>query len=197
MRQQLDVDAFAHGLPGPCEQRLLHFREPPLGRADQIGDRRIGLAHLAQHVLGRNAAVHHPDALRLAVLRLDLLEEAPQRGVVGGVAREHLIGQRQALGRHDQGDHQLHAVAALVATVAVPAFVGVVVRRIGLEIGARQIVQQNLELGAEQILPARPQVIEERRLVRQQLVEAAIQRVLGDQRIVLAEQIPHRALLEP
>jgi hypothetical protein len=33
--------------------------------------------------------------------------------------------------------------------------------------------------------------------VCQQLVEAAIERVLCDQRIVLAEQIRHRALLEP
>src|ERR1700691_4023699 len=37
----------------------------------------------------------------------------------------------------------------------------------------------------------------QRRLVRQQLIEAAIQRVLGDQPIILAQQIRHRALLEP
>src|SRR5271166_1685634 len=45
----------------------------------------------------RNAAVHHPDALRLAVLRLDLLKAA-QRGVVGGVAGELLISQWQPSG---------------------------------------------------------------------------------------------------
>jgi hypothetical protein len=33
------------------------------------------LLHLAQNILGGNAAIHHPDALRLAVLRLDLLQE--------------------------------------------------------------------------------------------------------------------------
>jgi hypothetical protein len=41
---------------------------------------------------------------------------------------QHLIGERKALGRHDQRDHHLHAVAALVAAVAVAAPVGIVGR---------------------------------------------------------------------
>ena len=72
--------------------------EPPLGRADEIGDGRLGGAHLGENVLGRNAAIHHPDALRLAVLRLDLVQEGAQRRLVGGVPRQHLIGERKALG---------------------------------------------------------------------------------------------------
>ena len=40
-------------------------------------------------------------------------------------------------------------------------------------------------------------MIEERGLVNQQLVEAAVKSVLLHQRIVLAQQIAHRALLEP
>ena len=38
---------------------------------------------------------------------------------------------------------------------------------------------------------------EQRRLVGQQFIETAVQRILGDQRIVLAQQIRHRATLEP
>ena len=38
---------------------------------------------------------------------------------------------------------------------------------------------------------------EQLRLVRQQLVQAAVERILLDQRIILAEKIAHRALLEP
>ena len=43
LRQQLDIDAFTHGLPGQADQSSFHFGEPPLGRAHQIGDGRIGL----------------------------------------------------------------------------------------------------------------------------------------------------------
>jgi hypothetical protein len=62
---------------------------------------------------------------------------------------------------------------------------------------AGQVVEQNLETGAEQILLALSQVAEQRALEWQHLVQAAIQRVLRYQRIILAEKIPHRALLEP
>jgi hypothetical protein len=79
----------------------------------------------------------------------------------------------------------------------VAALVRFIVRRRRLEIGAGEVVQQNLERGGEQILPARPQMGKQRRLVGQQLVEAAIQRILGDQPIILAQQIRHRALFEP
>jgi hypothetical protein len=136
-------------------------------------------------------------ALRLAVLRLDLVQGRAQRRLVGSVAGQHLIGQRKAVRGHHQGDDHLHAVAPLVAAVAVPALVGVILRRRRLEVGAGQVVQQNFELGPEQILPALPKMTEQRRLVRQQLVQAAVERVLADQRIVRTEQIPHGARLEP
>ena len=127
----------------------------------------------------------------------DLLQEGAQRRLVGGVARQDLVGQRKALRRHDQRDDHLHAVAALVAAVAVAALVLLIGRRIAFEVGARQIVEQHIELGAEQILPALAQMAEQSLLVRQQLVQAAIECILRDQRVILAEQIGHRALLEP
>jgi hypothetical protein len=139
------------------------------------------LPHLCQHLVGRNAAIHHPDALGLAVLVFNFLQEAAQRRVVGGIAGQNFIRQRKALGRHDQRDHDLHAITALVAAVAVTTLVVLVIRRVRLEVGASQVVEQNLEAGAEQILPALPQVAEQRALVWQHLVQAAIQRVLRDQ----------------
>jgi len=74
--QQLDVHALTHRLPGQPEQARFQPGEPPLGRSDQITDGWVGLAHLAQHLLGGDPAIHHPDALRLAVLRLDPLQKA-------------------------------------------------------------------------------------------------------------------------
>ena len=188
---------MAHRLPGLFEQSLFQLGEPPFRRSDQIEDRRIGLTHLAQHLLGRDAAIHHPDAFRLAVLRLDLLQKAAQRRLVGGVSRQDLIGERKAFRRHDQRNHHLHAVAALVAAVAVAALVGFVVRRRRLEIGAGQVVQQHIEPRPKQILPALAQMREQRPFVGQQLVQAAVECILLRQRKISAEQITHRASLEP
>ena len=110
MRQQFDLDTLTHRLPRQAEQRLLQFGKPALGGADEIGDGRIGLAHLGKHLLGRNAAIHDPDALGLAVLGLDLAQGAAQRLAIGRVPRQHLIGERKAVGRHDQRNHHLDAV---------------------------------------------------------------------------------------
>jgi len=52
------------------------------------------LAHLPEGGFGGDAAVHEPDALGFAVLVLDRLEEAGQRGFVGGVAGHHFVGQQ-------------------------------------------------------------------------------------------------------
>jgi hypothetical protein len=41
--------------------------------------RRVGGAHLGEHLFGRHAAVHQPDPARLAVLSFDMLEKWPQR----------------------------------------------------------------------------------------------------------------------
>ena len=120
-----------------------------------------------------------------------------ERSVVGGVAGQHLVGERKAVRRHHQRDDHLRAIGALIAAVAVPALVGLVLLRIGFKIGARQVVEQDIEARAEQILPALSQVREQRPLVLEELVQAAIEGILLDQRKILAEQIPHGALLEP
>src|SRR6516165_914253 len=101
LRQELYVHTFSCRLPGQSKQCFFQFREAPLGRADEIGDWRIGLAHLGQHFLGWDAAIHHPDALRFAVLCLDFLQEYTQRRAVGGVPREYFVGQRKALWSND------------------------------------------------------------------------------------------------
>ena len=121
--QQLDLHALPGPLPGLVDEVLLQPRQAPLRGADQILHRLVAAAHLCQHRLGGNAAVHHPDAARLAVLRLDPGQEGAQRPAVGGVAGQDLAGERQAFGRHHQGDHHLRAVRPLVAAVAVAALV--------------------------------------------------------------------------
>ena len=68
--------------------------------------------------------------------------------------------ERKALRRNDQRNDHLHAVAALVAAVAVTTLVFIIARWIGFEIGAGQVIKQHLEGGGEQILPAPAQMTE-------------------------------------
>ena len=119
--------------------------------------------------------------------------QLPERG---GVLGDHVgtqqitalasadAAQREALRRDDQRDHHLHAVGPLVPAVAETALA--FERRIALEI---QVVKQHVEARVEQCRPPpAAQIREEVLLVRRQLVEAAIGRVVGD-RLVAAKEL--------
>ena len=83
-------------------------------------DRRTGASPariVLQRLLGRDPAVHDPHPVRTPVLVLNLGEKVRQRGVVGGVARHRPRRPRKAVRVSHQGDHHLHAIAALVAAV--------------------------------------------------------------------------------
>ena len=67
-----------------------------------------------------------------------------------------------------------------------------VFRHVALEVGAGQVVEQHVELRAEQIAPAPEQMGEEFVLVCEQAVEAAIERVVLGNAFVHAEQIGQR-----
>ncbi len=112
-------------------------------------------------------------------------------------AGQDLVGQRKAVRRHDQSDDHLHTVRPLVQAVAKLAFVLSVRGGIALEVGARQIVQQHLEGGVEQVSPSLRQVREQSRLVSQ-----AADRDSHRARVYRAtekssQQIPHRGLVKP
>jgi hypothetical protein len=76
------------------------------------------LPHFLQHLLGGNPAIHDPDPLGPSVRLGDLLQDVEQCGFVQCVAGHDFMGQGEALRGHDQGDHHLHAVEALVPAVA-------------------------------------------------------------------------------
>ena len=157
----------------------------------------VRLAHLLQRFLGGDPAVHHPDPSGLAVLAFDAIKKPAQRGLVRGVARQHLVGQRQTLGRDHQRDDHLHTVGPLVARIPEAAFVLVAKRRIGLKVRAGQVVEQHVELDVEQIPPTPDQVIEQRRLVFEQLVVTGVELVALGQARVGTQQIGQGALLKP
>jgi hypothetical protein len=198
LREQLDLDAFARLAPGLGDQMLFQPVQPSLRRSDQILHGRVTGPHFGQHSLGRHAAIHHPDPPRLAVLRLDLAQEHPQRLAVGGVARQHFVSQRQALGRDNERDHELRTVGPLVAAVAMSTLRPLgQIGRVHFEIRAGQIVQQHVEIGVEQVAPALRQMRKQRVLVREQEVVAGIELVRLGQAEVRADEIGHRAVAEP
>ena len=113
----------------------------------------------------RHAAVHHPDAARLAVAPLHGADDLLHRRHVGAVAGEYLVAQRNALARHHQPDAHLLAVTPMVAAVAALG------ERIGgglsLEIRARHVVEQKLVVEPEQLAQAPLEMPLQRPLVRQ------------------------------
>ena len=69
--------------------------------------------------------------------------------------------------------------------------------RLTFEIGASQIVKQNVKMCGKQILPALSQMLEQLLLMLQQAVQAAIQPVLFRHREIGTQQIGHSGLIEP
>ena len=126
------------------------------------------MAHFLQHFFSRDAPIHQPDALGLAVLGFDLAQKLSKRRFVQRVARQHFVSQRKALWRDDQRDHDLHAVTAFIAAVAKAPLVVVILGWITLEVSAGQIIEQHLEAGVKQVAPATHQMIEQRLFVLEQ-----------------------------
>jgi hypothetical protein len=56
-----------------------------------------------------------PHASRFTVLALDAGEEILERGRVGRIAGEHLVGERQAFGSYHQRNNHLYAVGPMIA----------------------------------------------------------------------------------
>jgi hypothetical protein len=99
-----------------------------------------------------------------------------ERLAVGGVAGQDLIGERQTLRRHHEGDDELRAIGPPVAAVAVAAFGSLgQVGGVDLEIGAGQVVEQPVERGVEQIAPALRQMREQSLFVFEQHVVAGVE----------------------
>src|ERR1700758_9035 len=84
---------------------------------------------------------------------------------------------------------------SVVPRVAEPPLAGF--WRIACEIRAGQIIQQDLEIGLEQRLPALPQKAEQLLLVRQHLVQTPVQVVLAGHGEILAQQVADGVLRVP
>jgi hypothetical protein len=197
VREQFHAHAGPRLLPVALEQGLLERGEFAFGCADETTHGRGASAHLPEHVLGRDAAIHDPDALGFAILILDFGEEVLERALVRGVAGEHLVSERETLGRDDQCDDHLHAVAAFVATVTKAAQAAGLLGRITFKVSAGKILEQHLVIRVKEIAPARGEMVKERALVREQPVVARIKMMLLREAEIAAEQVGDGTVIEP
>ena len=142
------------------------------------------------------------DQVALRFLKLSSISVSPIYWRAGfacpGVAGEHFVGEREALGGDDQGNDHLRAVGAFLAAVA-EAFLAQpgIGWRVAFEIRAGQVVEQDFEPCPEEVVPAGPQMLEELASVRQQFVVAVVEGVLGHDVRIHAEEVAHGALAIP
>ena len=190
---ELHLQRFMDLAPGPIYQGLLHLAQPALGRSDQIMDS-LG-PHLPQNFLRGNAPIHHPDPIRLAVQRFDASQKALQRRLIRGVSGHDLVGQRQPIRRDHQRDHHLPAVRPTIPAVTVLGLRDLFAQT--LEVGARQVIEENVELRVEQRPPLLHQVPVQCILVFDQPIQAAVQPIFAGRREVHAQQFIQGRLQEP
>ena len=129
--------------------------------------RRPDLAQEPERLLADHATVHDPDPLRFAeplprsavTMRLDGLQ-------VLRVARERQVGQGETVAGHDQGQDDLLAIAAVIAGITAAG--QVVLLGQALEVGAGQVVEQQVVVELEQRAELVLQVVLDRLLGLQQ-----------------------------
>lgn len=155
------------------------------------------MTHLGKGFFGGDAAVHDPDALGFAILGFDFFEEVGEGGVVGGIAGEHFVGDGEAVRGDDEGDDDLDAVAALVATVSKAADVFGVLWRVTLEVGAGEIIEEDFEFGLKEGAPAFSEVVEEGGFVREDFVVALVEAVDFSEGKVGAQEVAEGTLVKP
>jgi len=93
---------------------------------------------------------------------------------IPAIAGKDFVGEREALGSDDEGDDNLHAVAAFIPAVAETTQAGGVFGRVALEIGAGQVVEKNLVFGVEEVAPTLGEVVEKGSFVSQKFVVAGV-----------------------
>ena len=158
--RHLHVDAFLHVLPVRLLQLVSEHLQVSARSADEIPV--PAFAHLPQRLLRRNAPVHQPEAADLPVLLLQPPDERHLRLLVARVAGHDLVGEGEAVRREDERDHDLQAVAPLVAAVAVALEVALEgLRAVDLEVRAREVEEEDVARRAEEPRPPVAEEVEE------------------------------------
>ena len=167
-RNELHLHFVGDFLPVALQEFLFAGLELALGCAYQIV--RATPAEQFEVLLADDAAVKDPEAAGFAELLFERVEDGFERRAIHAIAGEDFVSEREALGRDDQRQDELFAVGPVIARVtALGLGHGVPIAR---EIGAGQIVEQQIEGRAEEVLPLRGQMLFQGGLVGEQAVPA-------------------------
>ena len=181
----LDLGIVFEALPAAGAQVLRERGQLATPRGEQIPP--AGSAEELERLLADHAPVHDPDPLRFPEPRLDRRDDGLDGLEILRVARQRQVGQGETVAGHDQGQHDLFAIAAVIAGITAAG--QVVLLGQALEVGAGQVVEQQvvveLEQGPELVL----QVVLDRLLGLQQAVQGPVQAVLGHGAVGDAEQV--------
>src|SRR5208282_20821 len=194
MAGELDLNAFMHRTPAVSTAefgaKLLQLR---LRRADDVAP--PCLAQPCQILGAGHAAVGDPDAPQHAMPGLHGGHDRLQGPRIVGVAGEDLIAEGEAVKRHHQSNAHLRAVGAMIAGIAALRLRV----RFGLafKIGARDIVEQHVVVDREQLAAPLGQMRLHCRLVREQMIQPAIEPILVDLLIAELQQIAKRRAAIP
>ncbi len=146
-----------------------------------------GSAQELERVLADHATVHDPDPLRSAEPGLDRRDDGLDGLKVLGVARQRQVSQGETVTGHDQRQHDLWAITAVIAGITAAG--QVVLLGQALEVGAGQVVEQQVKVELEQLAESGLQVVFDRLLGLEQPVQRPVQAVLGHGAIGDAEQV--------
>lgn len=123
------------------EEIAFQFGEPALGCVNQAADRGIIYLPVIKRLFDGNAAIHHPDSLRFAILRFNLLQESLECDLVGGIPRQHFVGEREAIRGDDPSDDGLCAVGTFIAVGTIAELVAFAFRWWRFERGAGEVLE--------------------------------------------------------
>src|SRR5512135_2559184 len=184
---QLDLDLGVLGepLPGTACQLALER-----GQFTAAGGHHIpssGLLEKRQRLLADHATIDDPDPLGFAKLLLDLSDDGRDGLQVLSIARQGPMRQGKAIAGHYEGQNDLLAVATMVSRVS-PAG-QIVLASQALDVGAGQVVEQEVVIELEEGPQPVFEVLLDRRLSGQQAIQRAIEPVLGHGAVGNTEQL--------
>ena len=193
VRTALDFQPLADRLPTAVAQGVGELLQPGPRRADDVA--RTAFFQPVECRLADHAAIQDPDASAAAVTGFHAGDDFPDGGAIVAVAGEDLVAERIAVARHHQTDEHLLAVGPMVARVAAPGL------RIGsglaLKVSAGDVVQEQVVFQVEQRAQSFFQVFFQSFLVRQQVIEGAIEAVVIHLGVGDAQQVAQGGPAEP
>jgi polyhydroxyalkanoate synthase len=180
-----NVGVVLQALPATALQLLLERRQLAAPRGQQRAP--TGPAQEPECLHADHAPVHDPDPLRFPEPGFDRRDDGLDGLQVLGIPCQGPVGQREAVARHDQREDDLLTIAAVIPGIAATG--QVVLLGQALEVGAGEVVEQQVVIELEQRPQLILQVVLDGFLRSQQAIQRSVQAILGHSAIRHAEQV--------